>query len=484
MPSPGEVLGGRYRLDDRIAAGGMGEVWRATDTVLGRDVAVKTLHADRAGDPGFQTRFRNEARAMAALHHPGVADVYDFGETSGADAYIVMARVDGEPLNQRLAERGRLSPAETMSVVSQAGRALEAAHQAGIVHRDVKPGNLIIEPDGTVVLVDFGVARSAGTATLTGVGEVVGTALYISPEQMTKDEVGPASDVYALGVVAYHCLAGEPPFTGDNPIAIAMQHVSEPPPELPAEVPPAVRAVVTTAMAKSPADRFPSAAAMAEAADRAADGGDTTAILAAGTYAAAAPAGSGFAGAAAPVPVGGGYLGAAAPAAVAPTAVAGRGRGRTLALAGAGAVVLAAAAAAAAMWLPDDTDAPNAPAPLTSAGASVGTGNAPVPASTSKRTSGTRPATTRPAPAGGTPSTSASAGPSDPGSAPPEDPGSSAPEVPPGGGGNGEPPTGGGEEPPTGGGEEPPPGGGEEEPGGGEEEPEENEGGGGQPVQP
>ena len=472
MPSPGEILGGRYRLDDRIAAGGMGEVWRATDTVLGRDVAVKTLHADRAGDPGFQTRFRNEARAMAALHHPGVADVYDFGETAGADAYIVMARVDGEPLTQRIAERGRLSAAETMSVVAQAGRALEAAHQAGIVHRDVKPGNLIIKPDGTVVLVDFGVARSAGTATLTGVGEVVGTAMYISPEQVSKEQVGPASDVYALGVVAYHCLTGQPPFTGDNPIAIAMQHVNEPPPELPPDVPPAVRAVVATAMAKSPADRYPSAAAMAQAADRAAGGHDTTAILAAGdlpaagAFAATVPAAGAFAAATVPV-----FADPATPAAVAPTAVRSRGPRRTLVLAGAAALVLAAAAAAVALLIPDDDSEPGAPTPLTSAGASAGTGNAPQPVRTSKRPSGPR-GTTRPAPAGTTPSGTPSASPSDPGSEAPQDPGS-APVDPPDGG-DSEPPAGGGSEPPAGGDEEP-----------GDTPPDEDEGGGAQqPAQP
>src|SRR5690348_640316 len=149
MPVPGQMLGDRYRLDDRIAAGGMGEVWQATDTVLGRDVAVKTLHTDREGDPGFQMRFRHEARAMAVLHHPNVADVFDYGK-SGTDAYIVMARVAGEPLSRRIAERGRLTAAETMSVVAQAAHALEAAHQAGIVHRDVKPGNLIMQPDGAV----------------------------------------------------------------------------------------------------------------------------------------------------------------------------------------------------------------------------------------------------------------------------------------------------------------------------------------------
>ncbi|MEU4240179.1 serine/threonine-protein kinase [Actinoplanes sp. NPDC026619] len=286
MPHPGEILGDRYRLDDRIAAGGMGEVWQATDTVLGRDVAVKTLHAGRAGDPGFQTRFRHEARAMAVLHHPGVADVYDYGQ-SGPDAYIVMARVNGQALNERIAERGRLSPAETMSIVAQAGRALEAAHQAGIVHRDVKPGNLIIQPDGTVVLVDFGVARSAESAALTGAKEVVGTALYIAPEQVSKEATGPSADVYALGVVAYHCLAGHPPFMGDTPIAVAIQHVNEEPPALPADVPPAVADLVMTAMAKDPADRFSSASAMADAAEQAlvaaaeGAGSGTTAILAA-----------------------------------------------------------------------------------------------------------------------------------------------------------------------------------------------------------
>jgi serine/threonine-protein kinase len=259
------MIGDRYRLDDRIAAGGMGDVWQATDTVLGRDVAVKTLHTERAGDPGFQTRFRHEARAMAVLHHPNVADVFDYGE-SGSDAYIVMARVDGQPLSQRIAERGRLTAAETLSIIVQAGRALEAAHQAGIVHRDVKPGNLIIQPDDTVVLVDFGVARSAESSTLTGAKEVVGTALYIAPEQVSKQVTGPAADIYALGAVAYHCLAGHPPFLGDNPVTVAMSHVNDDPPPLPDDVPQPVQALVATAMAKDPAKRFPSAAAMADAA--------------------------------------------------------------------------------------------------------------------------------------------------------------------------------------------------------------------------
>ncbi|MEU4157070.1 serine/threonine-protein kinase [Actinoplanes sp. NPDC026670] len=270
MPHTGELLGGRYRLDDRIAAGGMGEVWQATDTVLGRAVAVKTLLADRATDPGFQRRFRHEAQALAALRHPGVVPVYDFGNTAVEDAYLVMARVEGQPLNRVLAERGRLSPAETMSVVAQAAHALEAAHEAGIVHRDVKPGNLLIEPDGTVVLVDFGVARSAHSGTVTGVDEVVGTALYIAPEQVAQHVAGPPADVYALGALAYHCLAGHPPFEGRNPIAIALQHLEDEPPELPGDVPPDVREMVRIALSKKPEDRFPSAGVMAEAAHAAA----------------------------------------------------------------------------------------------------------------------------------------------------------------------------------------------------------------------
>ena len=283
MPARGDLLGDRYRLDDRIASGGMGDVWQATDTVLGRDVAVKTLHGDRATDPGFQSRFRHEAQAMALLHHPNIADVYDYGQT-GSDAYIVMARVDGEPLDRRIAERGRLTVPETLSMVAQAGRALDAAHRAGIVHRDVKPGNLIIQPDGTVVLVDFGVSRSAHSATLTGAKEVVGTALYIAPEQVSKQVTGPSVDVYALGAVAYHCLAGRPPFLGDNPVAVALRHLEDDPPDLPDDVPEPVRALVATAMAKKPGDRFPSAAAMADAAEVAAGSTDAAAATAVRSY--------------------------------------------------------------------------------------------------------------------------------------------------------------------------------------------------------
>ncbi|MCM4079565.1 serine/threonine-protein kinase [Paractinoplanes hotanensis] len=444
MPSPGELIGDRYRLDDRIAAGGMGEVWRATDTVLGRDVAVKTLHADRAGDPGFQERFRHEARSMAALHHPGVADVYDFGETAdGTDAYIVMARIDGQPLTERIAERGRLTAAETMSVVAQAARALEAAHEAGIVHRDVKPSNLIIKDDGAVVLVDFGVARSAGSSTLTGAREVVGTAMYIAPEQVSKETTGPPADIYALGVVAFHCLAGHPPFTGDNPIAIAMQHLSEPPPDLPEDVPPAVRAVVVRAMAKNPADRFPTAAAMAEAADRAVSGGDTTAILAAPRYGAV------------PTPT----------TLAEPLGPAGPGgpRRKLVVLAGAGALVLAGTIAAIAFALADqDNKAPGPTTPSGSVQGSVGSGDKPATTTGTKpQNRPTTPAPSRtstqpaPPPDTPTPTVTETASVPDPGESEPDDP-ETTPEdpetstTPPGDGNEG-------------------PGGGNEDPGGGED---------------
>jgi eukaryotic-like serine/threonine-protein kinase len=293
MPKPGELLGGRYRLDDRIAAGGMGEVWAATDTVLSRPVAVKMLLGGRGTDPGFLSRFRHEARTMAALRHPGVVQVYDFGDTEDDGAYLVMARVGGQPLNRVIADRGQLSVAETMSIVAQAGRALQAAHEAGVIHRDVKPGNLIIEPDGTVVLVDFGVARSANSVTLTGAREVVGTALYIAPEQVSKQATGPAADLYALGAVAYHCLTGRPPFLGDNPLAVALQHVTDEPPPLSRDVPRPVRDLVGIALAKQPEERFPSAAAMAAAAEAAVAGSVPSATLTSLTAATGALAATG-----------------------------------------------------------------------------------------------------------------------------------------------------------------------------------------------
>jgi serine/threonine protein kinase len=269
--SSGHLLDNRYRLDERIATGGMGDVWRGTDVVLGRVVAVKVLRPAMMADEEFAARFYGEARMMAAFRHPGVVEVYDYasaGDSLDEDqcAYLVMAYVEGEPLATRLKEAGRLSVGETMSIVSQTAEALHAAHQNGTVHRDVKPGNLIVKPTGAVILVDFGVARSNAVTSMTGVNSIVGTALYMAPEQVAKGNVTPATDIYALGAVAYHCLAGRPPFDGDNALQVALRHLEDDPDPLPDDVPPPVRALITRAMAKHPADRFASAAEMAEAA--------------------------------------------------------------------------------------------------------------------------------------------------------------------------------------------------------------------------
>ncbi|GAB3949398.1 hypothetical protein GCM10027614_48160 [Micromonospora vulcania] len=262
MLSPGVQLGNRYRLDERIASGGMGDVWRGTDQVLGRTVAVKSLLPALLDDPDFGERFRGEARTMATINHPGVVDVYDFGNDQQI-AFLVMEYVEGDALSSTLSRVGRLTPARTMALVAQAADALHAAHEKGIVHRDVKPGNLLVRPNGTLVLTDFGIARSDLVGSLTAAGSVLGTASYISPEQATGGVATPASDVYALGVVAYQCLAGRRPFEGDNPLDIAMRHVRETPRPLPSDIPPQVRALVERALAKDPAARWPSAAALA-----------------------------------------------------------------------------------------------------------------------------------------------------------------------------------------------------------------------------
>jgi eukaryotic-like serine/threonine-protein kinase len=269
MLSPGVLLGGRYRLDERIASGGMGDVWRGTDEVLGRTVAVKILLPALLEEPGFAERFRGEARTMATINHPGVVDVYDYGSDQQI-AFLVMEYVEGDALSRTLGRVGRLTPARTMALVAQAADALQAAHEKGIVHRDVKPGNLLVRPNGTLVLTDFGIARSAMVGQLTAAGSVLGTASYISPEQAAGGTATAASDVYALGVVAYQCLSGHRPFEGDNPLEIAMRHVRDQARPLPGDIPPAVRRIVEQSMAKDPAARFPSAAMLAAVARQAA----------------------------------------------------------------------------------------------------------------------------------------------------------------------------------------------------------------------
>jgi serine/threonine-protein kinase len=259
------LLGGRYRLSGRIAVGGMGEVWRGTDKLLDRPVAVKLLSAAHAGDEAFRARFRAEARYAASLSHPGIAQVFDFGETSdlpSGGSYLVMELVPGEPLSALIARHGRLSASATLSIVGQSADALDAAHQAGIVHRDIKPGNLLVTADGTTKITDFGIARAlwaSQEAHLTQTGIVMGTASYVSPEQATGGTITSASDIYSLGVVAYECLTGWPPFTADTPLAIAVAHMHRPVPPLPADVPDPVADLVLAMLAKQPADRPESA---------------------------------------------------------------------------------------------------------------------------------------------------------------------------------------------------------------------------------
>ncbi|MFC4012358.1 protein kinase [Nonomuraea purpurea] len=276
MVAQGTTLAGRYRLDTRIGAGGMGEVWRGEDIVLARTVAVKVLLPGRMEDPGFVARFQGEARAMATINHSGVVDVYDYG-VSGDTVYLVMKFVDGEPLDRLLARLGRIQPQSAMELIAQAASALQAVHDQGIVHRDVKPGNLLVQRDGTLVLTDFGIARSDLANRLTDAGMVLGTAAYCAPEQAEGAPVTPAVDIYALGVVAYECLVGQRPFDGDSAVTIALKHIREAPPPLPAEIPPAVRTLVEVALSKDPARRYPTAKAMSEAA-RAAASGQATAV--------------------------------------------------------------------------------------------------------------------------------------------------------------------------------------------------------------
>jgi serine/threonine-protein kinase len=248
------VLSNRYRLARQLATGGMGEVWEATDELLIRPVAVKLLRREYISDEAARTRFRGEARFAAALQHGGIAQVYDYGEQDDL-AYLVMELVPGEPLSKILLRSRMLSAEATLDLVSQAARALQVAHAAGIIHRDIKPGNLMVTGDGTVKITDFGIARNGQASELTQAGMVMGTAHYVSPEQASGKDITPATDLYSLGVVAYECLAGRPPFDADSTVAIALKHVREPPPELPPGVPAPVRELVRQLLAKNPARR-------------------------------------------------------------------------------------------------------------------------------------------------------------------------------------------------------------------------------------
>lgn len=258
-------FGGRYELENRIAVGGMGEVWQATDTVIGRQVAIKILKDEYLGDPGFLERFRGEARHAALVNHEGIANVYDYGEEDGS-AYLVMELVPGEPLSSIIEREGALSIDKTLDIVAQTAAALQAAHAAGLVHRDIKPGNILITPDGRVKITDFGIARIADQVPLTATGQVMGTVQYLSPEQASGQPASASTDVYSLGVVAYECLAGKRPFTGESQVAIAMAQINDAPPPLPDTIAEPVRNLVMACLAKKAEDRPASSAQLARAA--------------------------------------------------------------------------------------------------------------------------------------------------------------------------------------------------------------------------
>lgn len=264
-PTSGLTFGGRYQLANRIAIGGMGEVWEATDLVIGRTVAIKILKDEYMGDPGFLERFRAEARHAALVNHEGIANVFDYGEEEGS-AYLVMELVPGEALSTILERERVLATDRVLDIVAQTASALHAAHSAGLVHRDIKPGNLLITPDGRVKITDFGIARIADQVPLTATGQVMGTVQYLSPEQASGHPASPTTDIYSLGIVAYEALAGRRPFTGESQVAIAMAQINETPPDLPVTVAEPVRNLVYACIAKNPSDRPASAAQLARAA--------------------------------------------------------------------------------------------------------------------------------------------------------------------------------------------------------------------------
>src|SRR5690625_781276 len=262
-PEKDLLLIGRYRFLERIAIGGMGEVWLARDQERERDVAIKVLREEHTGEPGFVNRFRAEARATSGLSHPGIAQTYAYGEQSGA-AYIVMELVVAEPLSETLEREKIIAPQFTINILSQAARALHAAHEGGVVHRDVKPGNILVDENGRVKLTDFGIARAVGQPAMTEVGMVMGTAQYLSPEQVNGQPASPASDIYALGIVAYEMLVGNRPFTGTTPLEIAISHVEKQVPPLAADIPRPLADLVMQTLEKDAEKRPASAQILAD----------------------------------------------------------------------------------------------------------------------------------------------------------------------------------------------------------------------------
>ncbi|MEN5072966.1 serine/threonine-protein kinase, partial [Isoptericola cucumis] len=265
-PSSGLALGERYLLTRRIAVGGMGEVWVADDMYLGREIAVKVLREEYTGNEDFLRRLRTEARNSAALSHPNIAQMYDYGEQDGA-GFLVMELVLGEPLADLLEREPVVTPRKLLPILSATSRGLHHAHLAKVVHRDVKPGNILLEHGGSVKITDFGVSLAANQAPMTATGMVMGTAQYLSPEQAVGQAATPASDLYALGVVAYEATAGKRPFTGSTPVDIAVAHVNATVPPLPSHVHPGLASVIERMLEKDPGKRPASAAALADELD-------------------------------------------------------------------------------------------------------------------------------------------------------------------------------------------------------------------------
>lgn len=266
-PEEGQLYGGRYRLISRIAIGGMGEVWKAHDPIILRDVAIKILKPEYMGDPGFLERFRTEAKHAARVNHEGIANVYDYGEDAGS-AFLVMELVPGDSLAKILEQRKFLPELEVLDIVAQTARALYAAHEEGLVHRDVKPGNLLITPEGQVKITDFGIARVADQVSLTATGQVMGTVQYLAPEQATGKPATPSTDIYSLGIVAYEALAGKRPFTGENQMTIAMSQIKDTPPPLSEDLDPAVVELIMSCLAKKAVMRPATALELAQRAEK------------------------------------------------------------------------------------------------------------------------------------------------------------------------------------------------------------------------
>jgi len=281
MTAQPRLLGGRYQVGELLGYGGMAEVHRGRDLRLGRDVAIKTLRHDLARDATFQLRFRREAQNAAQLNHPAIVAVYDTGEERGSAGeelpYIVMEFVNGRTLKEVLAAEGRLMPRRALEIVSDICSALDFSHRHGIIHRDIKPGNVMLTQTGQVKVMDFGIARAlaSGATTMTQTSAVIGTAQYLSPEQARGEAVDARSDVYATGCVLFELLCGHPPFVGDNPVSVAYQHVREdprPPSSSNRDVTPDIDAVVLKALAKNPINRYQSAGEMRADVMRAAAG--------------------------------------------------------------------------------------------------------------------------------------------------------------------------------------------------------------------